>query len=689
MTRIGAKRVWIAAAGGVALLLVTAGLLVWPGITYDAGRLKPRIAAAIREATGRDVEIAGPLRLALSYRPTLQADQVTVGNAPGFAAGPMATVGRIDLRLALLPLLHRRIEVEELDLVRPTVSLAVNEAGAANWTFRRPASAPSSDAAPTGAPAQAAVRAPTRLHVATVRVTGGSADFHDARTGAALAITGIDLTGTQAALGDPVRLDGTATLGGTSIVLSGTIAPAGAQPVAIDLAAKVGDARVSLAGNPNALRIAADIPSLAALSSIAGTPLPAVTSLSVAADLAPIDPAAPLHGVVLRGLKAASPLGEVSGEARVALGSPPVVKATLSARNLDLAALRNLALAAAPPIAASAPPAPSQPPAAAPQPAPPTDTRTWVIPDETLPFALLPRLDADVTLASADARIGSFVIGKSAVHAVLHDRRLVLDPVSFDLPGGHADVSATVTADGAVALHVDAPALALQPLLAALDQPDGVSGSVAVRMDLRGQGTSPHRLAAGMDGKVGIALANGDIDNRLLIALLSKVAPEAGLLDLARKPDRSPVRCIAMRWDFSSGTGDARALLLDTAPLRLSGSGTVDLAQETLALRLQPLVRVGASGISVPVDVRGGFRSLRATVDASGSAKGQPLAGIVIGALGADRLIAGAGQADTCPDQLRLARFDQSGPIPPAPAHGEAQKGTTTNLNNILKQLLR
>jgi hypothetical protein len=144
---------------------------------------------------------------------------------------------------------------------------------------------------------------------------------------------------------------------------------------------------------------------------------------------------------------------------------------------------------------------------------------------------------------------------------------------------------------------------------------------------------------------------------------------------------------VAVRADIAHGVADLHALLLDTALLRLTGGGTVDLAQETLALHLLPLARIGATGFSVPVTIRGSFRAPRAAVDAAAGGKG--LGGIVMGALGADRLIAGAGQSDGCADQLQLARFGDPGPVPAALPAQEAGKPAVPSLNNLLKQLLR
>jgi uncharacterized protein involved in outer membrane biogenesis len=310
-----------------------------------------------------------------------------------------------------------------------------------------------------------------------------------------------------------------------------------------------------------------------------------------------------------------------------------------------------------------------------------------VIPNRPLPFGSLPHVNADLTLTLQDTRAGEAIIKTVSTHAVLHAGHLVLDPLAIDAPGGRIDATAMADASGAAAVKLHAPALSIQPLLAALDVPDGVHGTMDVRVDLRGTGMTPRALAASLDGNAGLALADGEIDNRLLVWLLSRIAPEAGLLDIANKVPTSALRCVALRADVTHGVATLRALLLDTAPLRLTGSGSVDLAQETLSLRLQPLARIGASGFSVPVDVRGSFRAPRAGVDTAGA--GRNFGGLVIGALGADRLIAGAGETDGCADQLAQARFGDPGPVPAALPAREAGKPAPQNLNNLLKQLLR
>ena len=92
-----------------------------------------------------------------------------------------------------------------------------------------------------------------------------------------------------------------------------------------------------------------------------------------------------------------------------------------------------------------------------------------------------------------------------------------------------------------IVLH--APGLALKTVLAAAHEPAFASGNLEVYADLRGVGETPHALAASLDGTMGLAMAGGTIDNRLLGSLLGKVMDTLNALDLVGKGGTSELRC--------------------------------------------------------------------------------------------------------------------------------------------------
>jgi uncharacterized protein involved in outer membrane biogenesis len=61
----------------VILILVVLGAYFFLS-TYDYNRLKPRIAKAARDTTGRELTLAGNLDVKISLSPTLTVEQITL-----------------------------------------------------------------------------------------------------------------------------------------------------------------------------------------------------------------------------------------------------------------------------------------------------------------------------------------------------------------------------------------------------------------------------------------------------------------------------------------------------------------------------------------------------------------------------------------------------------------------------------
>src|SRR5476651_2212387 len=102
--RIG-KVVSLGVAGVIALIVI-ALVAVW--LLVNPNDYKPRIAAAVRDATGRDLELTGDIKLALFPWIALELGPASLGNPPGFGEQPFLKFQHAAVRARLLPLLARR-----------------------------------------------------------------------------------------------------------------------------------------------------------------------------------------------------------------------------------------------------------------------------------------------------------------------------------------------------------------------------------------------------------------------------------------------------------------------------------------------------------------------------------------------------------------------------------------------------
>ena len=138
--------------------------------------------------------------------------------------------------------------------------------------------------------------------------------------------------------------------------------------------------------------------------------------------------------------------------------------------------------------------------------------------------------------------------------------------------------------------------------------------------------------------------------------------------------------CVASRRGWTRATVWRRSVrcISTSARVKVSGSGTINLADEALSLRLRPLARLADTGVTVPLIVGGTIENPKTRIDAANSAQanlmglGQsarnlaevPL-GAISGALGGpDRLSSGG---DDCANQLAIARGGPGGPQPSTP----------------------
>jgi uncharacterized protein involved in outer membrane biogenesis len=532
--------------------------------------------------------------------------------------------------------------------------------------------------------------------VSALTLHAGASDLAALAPGLTLA----RLDASAPSMDQPVHAELEGSLGGLPLNASFTGGGVGAllqgrdAPMPLDLAASAAGATLAVKGTvarPRAqagvdLAVTARVPDLRALSPLAGRMLPALHNAALDVRVADQDGLA--HGVVLRGLALVTQDGDVSGDATLHSAPRASVQATLASRRLDLdALLADLG----PPPAGGAAPAATPPEAPGPPPAPP---RTRLFPDTPLPLGALKNQDADVRWTVAELHAGSAAYRDLALHLVLAGGKLVLDPFAAQTPGGKMNGMLSLDANPAappLAFALHAPALALKPLLAALHLPAEVTGTMEVDADLHGAGNTPHAIAASLDGRLGVAMVNADVDNRLLGPLLTQVL-QAVRQGVTLGSGTTRVRCLATRLDVAKGVATANPLVLDTDPVLLQGGGTINLGEERLALRLRPMLRAGG-GIVVPVRVDGTLLAPRATVDSAGAA-GAALGALagrggVLGALGAGQAERGG---DACSPALAAVRAGRPGaaPAPAAPAPATpAPAGRAPGPADLLRGLIR
>lgn len=188
-------------------------------VLFDPNSLKPRIEAAVKQATGRDFAIKGKIGLNASLNPVLTMTNVELGNIQGGSSSAMATVARAEAQVAIVPLFFRRIVLRRINLIRLRVLLETNAAGQPNWDFQ-----PTKPAAPNSTASAGAAEPEKPLLYAIEAIHIRDAEVHIARAGAindrTIAIPRFDMAAPT--LASPVTVRGQATMSGADIVAEGS-----------------------------------------------------------------------------------------------------------------------------------------------------------------------------------------------------------------------------------------------------------------------------------------------------------------------------------------------------------------------------------------------------------------------------------------------------------------------------------
>ena len=114
----------------IVLALLIVALLSLPFLV-DLAAYQDQYKPLIEEALNRKIHVQG-IRLTIWPRIGARITGFTVMDDPSFTANPFASLSSLHVGVKLWPLLTRRIEVEEITLRDPVITVIKNKAGVTN-----------------------------------------------------------------------------------------------------------------------------------------------------------------------------------------------------------------------------------------------------------------------------------------------------------------------------------------------------------------------------------------------------------------------------------------------------------------------------------------------------------------------------------------------------------------------------
>lgn len=572
------------------VLIVLVVLVVGLGATgvailksLDLGAYRDVVADEVRAGTGRELTLAGDPELDISLTPALVVEGVALSNAEWSADPEMLRLGRLEVEVALLPLLSGDIQVNRLVLIEPELLLETDVGGRVNWVFGPPGDE-GDDTAESG---EAALPSIDRL-----LIRRGTLTYVDRVTEERMTL---DIDELEVAAADDDRLDltGAGRFNDAAYTLAGVVGALdrltedGPYPLALEFNAGGASIKVDgtvarpLEGRGLTLALTAGGEDLAALSPIAGTPLPAVGPFSVRGQ---VDDAE--AGYVLSGL--AVKLGEtdLAGTARIdPTAAPPKLTADLSSTLIDLDALTATVAG---------------------QDAAPANPSGRLFSEALLGLDGLAGLDAHIKLSADKILTGGVALEAASAEVALTSGKLSIEPLAARVADG--TVTGKVRLDGGTAPRLDVALKVAKVDAGALLQQAGITdllqGRADLHVDLRGQGASPAALAGSLTGETRFLMGDGRIKSQAIDwAVGGASAAISALVD--DDGGWSRLNCVVSDIRFASGIGEHRALLLDTEHATVIGEGTVNLRTETVDMKVTPEPKSATINVMVPVEISG------------------------------------------------------------------------------------
>jgi AsmA protein len=657
-----AAKILSIAVGAVIAVIALALLAV--RLFVDPNDYKPRIAAAVKNATGRELVLQGDIKLSVFPWIALELGPASLGNPAGFPERPFVSFQHASVRVKLLPLLSKRLEVGRVELDGLDLKLLKNAAGKGNWE----GFGGSKENAPPEAPAKSSGGALAGIE--GIKITNARATYDN------LTVENLNLEtgsfGNRSVVPVTLHVDaerGPVKAGAVEGGSEGAGHAAGGEHASLDMRFNLSvdmDAETySLAalnlncvltrpGNDKPLRFSITAPAIdlnlkaqtlsaaayevnAAGAMVSGgvkaTSIVDALEATGSVKLAPlvVREWAPKLGATIPPMRDPKALSSLSASGDFAYGKHAVHVSHLQAAlddthlkgdlGVDLnteAVTFDLSVDTLDVDRYLPPPPPVGTPVPVTPPTPPPKSAEASKP-----------LDANGTLSVGSVHMAPLDLTSVKVTVATNDKVMHIFPLKAQIYGGQ--YSGDVTMDNRTAM----PALILDEHLSGVDvgklMASGskymhVSGKGNVNLKATARGAGADAILKTLNGKFDMNVADGAVEGIDLGYALAQADALIGKHQLSNAPNtkRTKFDALKMSADIAAGIATTHDIAISSQVLKITGQGNANLPAKTLDLALvaDTLKTAGTTAIKIPVKVTGSMTDPTVRPDVEALAKG-------------------------------------------------------------------
>ncbi len=609
------------------VVVIIGAALIAPNF-IPMGVYKSQIIRAAENTTGRVLAINGDLSIAFFPRIQIELNDVTFANRQGASPTEMATMDKLSIGLAVMPLLRREVVIERFVLERPVMVLELDSRGRGNWEFgiTQP-----TDESEGGESSEAF--ALNEVSLGDVRLVDGDVSFRDGRSGAQHHFQDIDLTVSLPTLQGALGLDGQLTYNGERLSLDTEItSPRGfidgeATPVEMALRSDVmrfdfNGTAASASGGALPIRangdVELDVPSVRRFSAWTGSAIESPGGFGPFHVTGQVD----ANGDRVRFSNARLLFDEMEGSGNFSLnlgGARPRITGDLALNKVDVR----------PYVAGDG---------AAPTPRGSASSEWSTAP---IDLSALRAFDADLDIVADEIITPTLNMGRSTLDLTLRNGVMTALIEEMSLYEGSGTARFEVDArNPTIVIREQSTFSVIQalPLFRDLANFSSLEGVGNITVDLTTRGRSQRDFISALNGSGEIRFNDGALKGINIASLVRTVGSALTDIDVPGGPQQTDFAELGGTFQIRNGVLSNLDMRLLNPLLRITGAGDINLVERTMEYRIDPqavmtLEGQGSTrditGMTVPLLISGSWDNLQFGPDVG--AIGQRFLGNILG----------------------------------------------------------
>jgi len=623
---------WVFIIGGVFLVFIIAAVLIIPQFV-DVKKYKPTIEQKVSEATGRSFTLGDDMDLSVFPWIGVKLTDLHLGNPAGYKEKDMVAVKRFEVRLKVMPLLSKRIEVKTFVLDSPKIYLEKLKDGSANWQGlgkqqgkkadkEKKKETPSSD---QGLPIEA-------LLVDNFSITNGQLIYIDRKADVKKEVSDLNLKLDTISLDNPIGISFSAKMDGKPVSLEGKAGPIGKESgkriIALDFVLKaLEELEVKLKGNLIDPLVSQTIDLDLNVTSF--SPRKLMAALDQSFPVQTKDPKA-LDAVSLKikikGNKDSVSLSNgqlilddskliFSGSAKEFLKPNLAFDLQLDEIDLDRYLPKS-------PAKEGASPSPEKTKS--------TDSAKEKTAKNKTDYGPLRKLVLDGKIKAGKVKVHGAIVENVDIHILAKNGIITIDPLGLNLYQGSVASKVKLNVrkqHPRTSVTLDASGIQAGPLMKDALQKELIEGTLKTNLTLSMKGETPDRIKKSLTGQGEILFADGAIVGIDLANAVRNVKANFGMGEQVKEKPRTDFAELKIPFTAKKGLVKTSGSSLMSPLIRVLVTGKTDLVKEMLDLRVEPkfvatLKGQGdakqRSGLMVPVLITGSFSDPKIRPDLKG-----------------------------------------------------------------------